>query len=113
MPTRAEQVFEQIAVRFLAKRSVSEGTGFGTNPGLRVGTKIFAMLRDGELVVKLPKDHVDRLIAEGKAARFDAGKGRPMKEWAQVPAKRAREWEAIVDEAFRFVSASAKTKRAT
>lgn len=62
-------MFRKIRHRFLADPDVSQGTGFGTTPGLRVGTEIFAMLgRDGELVVKLPKGRVDRLVASGLGA---------------------------------------------
>jgi hypothetical protein len=32
----AEQLFEQLAVRFLADPTVDQRTGFGSNPGLRV-----------------------------------------------------------------------------
>jgi hypothetical protein len=52
----AEQPFERLAARFLADPTVDQGTGFGSNPGLRVGSKIFAMLRNSDLVVKLPSN---------------------------------------------------------
>jgi TfoX/Sxy family transcriptional regulator of competence genes len=84
---------------------VTAGTGFGTNPGLRVSGKIFAMLVGGELVVKLPKDRVDELVEAGVARPFDAGKGRPMKEWASVAANASRRWKGLVEEAKVFVGA--------
>jgi hypothetical protein len=98
-----EQLWEPIARDQLAKRGVTGGTGFGTNEGLRVSGKIFAMLVRDELVVKLPRDRVDELIGAGAARRFDAGKGRPMREWVSVPASASRRWRGLVEEARTFV----------
>ena len=98
-----EQIWEPIAKHQRTERDVTAGTGFGTNEGLRVSGKIFAMLVRGELVVKLPKDRVDALVDSGAGRRFDAGKGRPMKEWASVPASASRRWKGLVEEARVFV----------
>jgi TfoX/Sxy family transcriptional regulator of competence genes len=103
MARTPEQLWEPIAKDQLAKRGVTSGTGFGTNEGLRVSGKIFAMLVGGELVVKLPRDRVDELVEGGAARRFDSGKGRPMKEWASVPASASRRWRGLVEEARTFV----------
>ncbi|CAN5313812.1 hypothetical protein BH20ACT24_BH20ACT24_24460 [soil metagenome] len=51
-----EELFESLAVALLAEPGVSQGTGFGRSPGLRVGGKVFAMLVKGELVAKLPRE---------------------------------------------------------
>ena len=99
----ARERFDQLAARFHGDPSVAGGTGFGSMPGLRVGGKIFAMLAKGELVVKLPKTRVDQLVDGAIAGRFDPGHGRLMKEWAAVPLAAAGEWDALADEAFRFV----------
>jgi len=98
-----EQIWGPIAKAELARRGVSSGTGFGRNEGLRVGGKIFAMLVRGELVVKLPRERVDELVDDGVAVRFDAGKGRPMKEWASVGHGASRRWRGLVEEARTFV----------
>ena len=112
-PTDAERLFARLRTRLLEDPEVNEGTGFGSTPGLRVGTKIFAMLRRDELVVKLPRDRVDRLVDSGKASRFDPrSDGRLMKEWATVPVRYGAEWVRLADEAHRFVaSAGAKPSR--
>jgi hypothetical protein len=103
MARTAEQIWKAIADTEIGTPGVSTGTGFGRTEGLRVSGKIFAMLVRGELVVKLPKDRVNDLLEEGIAHRFDAGKGRPMKEWAAVPPDSSRRWRALVKEAKDFV----------
>jgi len=103
MARTPEQLWEPIAKLQLARRDVTAGTGFGTGAGLRVSGKIFAMIVDGELVVKLSKERVDELVEAGVARRFDAGKGRPMKEWASVRASASRRWKGLVEEARAFV----------
>ena len=99
----AEQRFEELAAALLSDPEVTEGTGFGTMPGLRVKGKIFAMLAKGELVVKLPKERVDELVASGAGTQFDPGRGRLMKEWASVPEDSAEDWERLAREALQFV----------
>jgi hypothetical protein len=103
MARTPEQVWAPIAKAQLGERGVKGGTGFGNNEGLRISGKIFAMLVGGDLVVKLPKDRVDELVDSGLATRFDARKGRPMKEWASVPPSASRRWKALVEEARGFV----------
>src|SRR5258708_11705299 len=66
---------------------------FGSS-GLRFHGRIFAMLAHGRLVVKLPKPRVDALVAAGEGERFDAGKGRPMKEWLSLDPSSKQEWLA-------------------
>ena len=96
--------FRRLMQRLLQERGVHQGTGFGSNPGLRVGTKIFAMLGREGLVVRLPKARVDELVTSGAGARFDPRRdGRLMKEWVVVPVERRRSWGGLSDEALEFV----------
>jgi hypothetical protein len=103
MARTPEQLWGPIAKAQLATRGVTAGTGFGNTEGLRISGKIFAMLVGGDLVVKLPRERVDELVDVGVARRFDAGKGRPMKEWASVSSSASRRWKALVEEARQFV----------
>jgi hypothetical protein len=76
--------------------------GFGSS-ALKVNGSIFAMLSKGQLVVKLPSGRVDTLIGSGIGGPFDAGKGRPMKEWLTVAANDADTWVALARESLNFV----------
>jgi hypothetical protein len=111
MSAEPERRFERLAARFLTDPAVTQGTGFGSSPGLRVAGKVFAMLIGDELVVKLPRDRVGHLIDAGHGTRFDPGHGRLMKEWVSVPARRGRDWPKLADEALEFVRSGAPTAR--
>ena len=96
--------FSQIVDRFADDPAVTQGTGFGSSPGLRVAGRIFAMLVRDELVVKLPRSRVDELVAAELAARFEPGTGKVMNEWASVPGISPADWAALANEAYAFVA---------
>ena len=101
----AAEAYEAAIVPVLGQPRITEGTGFGKTPGLKVGGKIFAMLVGDELVAKLPRERVDALVDTGVATRFDPRRdGRLMKEWASVPLISADRWPALVAEAYAFVA---------
>ncbi|MDB5074162.1 MAG: TfoX/Sxy family protein [Chloroflexi bacterium] len=76
---------------------------FGSSE-LRMNNKIFAILVKGRLVVKLPRQRVDALIASGDGERFDPGHGRLMKEWLTVAPTSELEWLPLAREAMEFVA---------
>jgi hypothetical protein len=101
-----EDRFEDLVEGFVSMPHVSPPSGnrgFGRN-ALRVRGKIFAMLVRGQLVVKLPKERVDALVDSGDGVRFDANKGKPMKEWLSLGPTSALDWEKVAGEALDFVS---------
>jgi hypothetical protein len=69
------------------------------------------MLVRGHLVVKLPRDRVDELVQGALATRFDAHRGRPMKEWAALVSHEPDTWAELADEALRFVRSVATAQR--
>jgi TfoX/Sxy family transcriptional regulator of competence genes len=98
-----EAAFERIA-RLFAKdpRVTRGGKGFGST-GLKVDGKLFAFVSSrNQFVVKLPKARVDALVAGAGFEYFDAGKGRPMKEWAAT-GRVDESWARLAREARRFV----------
>ena len=77
------------------------GGGFGRS-GLRFQNRIFAMFVRGRLVLKLPADRVDALVAAGEGVRFDANKGTPMREWLSLDPESALDWLPLAREALEF-----------
>lgn len=61
------------------------------------------MMSDGRLVLKMPAPRVAELIGAGDGNPFDAGKGRPMKEWVAIDPDRQDLWLALATEALRYV----------
>lgn len=102
-----EERFARVIEELLGQPGVTppaERNGFGSS-ALKIHEKIFAMLVRGRLVVKLPKARVDALVASGDGERFDANKGKPMKEWLALNAESPAEWLALAREAMAFVGA--------
>ena len=76
---------------------------FGSS-ALKVGGKIFAMISSsGEFVVKLPAARVTELEQAAAGVRFQAGRGRPMKEWFALDPGSRKPWLSLAREALRFV----------
>jgi TfoX N-terminal domain len=75
---------------------------FGSS-ALRVDGRIFAMVSRGSLVLKLPPQRVADLIDSGGGHPYDAGKGRPMKQWVSLDPERQQRWQDLATEALAFV----------
>ncbi len=100
-----ETRFAAIVESLLTNPGVTYGSGetksFGS-AGLKIDNKIFAMVVRGKLVVKLPKQRVDKLIAAGHGHSFDIGQNR-IREWLAVPATSEADWLMLVEEAMAYV----------
>jgi hypothetical protein len=83
------------------------GPGFGAG-ALKVNGKIFTMRSSkGQFVVKLPRARVDELVAAGRGARFDPGKGTLMKEWFVPDGATKAALTALAREALAYVGGAA------
>ena len=104
-----EERYARLAEAFLKRPNVTQGDGgkgFGSS-ALKVEGRIFAMLSSRlDFVVKLPRKRVDELVESGDGHPFDAGKGRPMKEWLVVPPTSSLDWSAVAEEALAFVGSA-------
>lgn len=82
--TTQEELFERAGDRILADDEAVERGPIFHSTGLSVGGKFFGFVTRGDLVVKLPAERVAELVESGDGSPFDAGKGRPMREWVRL-----------------------------
>lgn len=106
-----EERFKQLSTTLLRNQGVSLSSdaagskkSFGSRGQLKVNNKIFAFVSKGRLVVKLPRQRVDALVAVGEAERLDPGHGRLMKEWLALKPGSELGWPPLVREAMEFVA---------
>ena len=111
MARSAEDDFAAIVEALARRRGVqrpeasTSRRGFGSST-LRVEGRIFAMVSHGRVTLKLPAPRVAALLASGAGAPFDAGKGRPMKEWIALRSLPRRDQIVLAAEALGFVRKS-------
>lgn len=94
--------FDVIA-KELKPAGVATGSLFG-KPALKIGTRAFAcQFRDG-VAFKLSPDALAQALELTGAELFDpSGKGRPMREWGQVPVDHAPRWLELARQALLYV----------
>ena len=99
----SETLFWKIAEEMYSDSSVKEGTMMGFKC-LRADGAFFATFdhRSGDLIVKLPRERVQSLIAEKIGQPF-APAGRVFREWAGIPNRDPKLWRVLLSEAKSFV----------
>ena len=83
---------------------VAEGTIMGGRCA-RVSGEFLALVdfKGSGLVVKLPRERVDALIATGTGQPF-APAGKVFREWIAIPRRDRRRWRALLRESISFVA---------
>lgn len=104
MPEDPTAFFWETAEKMLDSGGVETGTMMGF-PCLRVDGAFFASCdhRSGDLIVKLPHERVQKVIAAGVGEPF-APAGKVFREWVLVADRDARRWFALIAEARSFVT---------
>jgi hypothetical protein len=105
MTDNATELFTRVSATALARRDVATGTMMGF-PCLRVAGAFFASCdpRTGDLIVKLPRERVQQLIATGEGIPF-APAGRTFREWVLIQDRDPDRWTELIEEALAFVRA--------
>ena len=98
----AADLYEAVAQAVEHDPPSDRDRGFGAD-ALKVSRKIFAMLVDGNLVLK-PRAPGRGALEAGDGAPFDPGHGRVMREWVTVTPAAAARWIPLAEEARAFVA---------
>jgi hypothetical protein len=103
LPDSPADFFHETSAAALTRPDVATGTMMGF-PCLRVAGAFFASCdhRTGDLIVKLPRDRVEQLIADGIGKPF-APAGRTFREWVLIDDRDRLRWAELIDEARVFV----------
>ena len=101
--SKREALFWELAEELSINSGVTRSTMMGF-PCLRINGAFFACVErgTGNLIVKLPADRVNELVASGIAIPF-APNGKVFREWVAFPDPDADDWAGFIAEAQAFV----------
>lgn len=95
-----ENYFESIGRRIPGSE---KGNLFG-KPCFKINGKAFTCFFQDEMVFKLSGDDHDEAMSQDGSKLFDpSGKGRPMKEWVQMPYDYREQWSRYAKSAAEYV----------
>lgn len=100
--------FWGVADGFIASGRVEEGTVMGHHCLRATPRGGFVATVDrstGNLVVKLPREHVEELVESGNGLPFAPG-GKTFRDWVQIPTYNADEWAQLIDDSISFVASA-------
>lgn len=101
-PHPNENLFWELAEPHLSRPEVERSTMMGS-PCLRSDGYFYATVhrKTKELIVKLPKERVDELIAQSVGQEFKPA-GKVFREWLAVGAPDQKRWGDLLEEARSF-----------
>ena len=103
MSTDPRAQYDAVVAELAATSSTITGKMFGM-PCLKNNGKTFAGFYQGAMVFKLPVSwHTEALALSGAHVFNPSGRGRPMREWVEVPVEHASRWLELAREALRYV----------
>jgi uncharacterized protein YndB with AHSA1/START domain len=106
-------MFELAAEQLLDRDPAVERGRMFNATGLKTAGKFFAFPHGEEIVLKLPAERVEELVTSGAGNPFDAGKGRPMREWVSVRPDDRADCAEYMLEARNFLAADGYSGRVT
>ncbi len=96
--------YEAIAYEFANLPNVARAQMFGM-PVVKVNGNAFMGFFKDSMTFKLTgKAHSDALKLKGAQLSDPSGRGRPMKEWVQVPSAHAAKWKQLAQSSLEYVS---------
>ena len=100
--TEEQQYFESIIEK---TKEASVSNMFGKPCG-KINKKAFISFFENEMVFKVGRDAIEKLIKKYEGAKnFDpSGKDRPMKDWIQIPYAYKKDWPKLSKQAVKFLS---------
>ncbi len=99
--TKEETKYHEVA----SKIEGAEKSQLFGKPCYKINKKAFCCFFHNEMVFKLTGEfHQEALRLDGTELFDPSGKGRPMKEWVQVPFDYEDQWEDFALAAFEYVS---------
>lgn len=104
MSTDPQAEYDAVVSEMMASSPTTSGKMFGMPCLKNNNGKAFAGFYEGAMAFKLGgASHTEALALSGSRLFDPSGRGRPMKEWVEVPAEHVSRWLEFAREAFNYV----------
>ena len=104
MSSDTNGAYDAVFAEITASTPTTTGKMFGMPCLKNSNGKMFAGFFEGAMTFKLGgAKHAEALALSGARLFDPSGRGRPMKEWVEVPGEHASRWLELAREALRYV----------